>query len=55
MAKENKTTHTKAQLITSQKYAGKQDILNVLLRDDKKYSTDEVDKLIEKFMKGKVD
>lgn len=44
----------KQQLVKSQKYLDKQDILTVLLEENKKYSFDEVDKIIEKFMKGQV-
>ena len=46
--------HSKAQLLASQKYAGRQDILNVLLDENKTYTTEQVDKLIDKFMKGAV-
>lgn len=46
--------HTKAQLLASQKYANRQDILNALLEDGKTYTTEQVDALIEKFMKGQV-
>lgn len=46
--------HTKAQLLASQKYANRQDILNALLENGKTYTTEQVDALIEKFMKGQV-
>lgn len=46
--------HTKAQLLASQKYANRQDILNALLEDGKTYTTEQVDVMIRKFMKGKV-
>lgn len=45
---------SKAQLLTSQKYAHRRDLIGALLEDDKVYTLHEVDALIEKFMKGKV-
>lgn len=46
--------YSKAQLLASKKYANRQDILNALLEDGKTYTTDQVDALIEKYMKGQV-
>lgn len=48
------SVHTKAQLLTSTKYANRQDVLSALLDDEKSYTTEQVDGIIEKFMKGKV-
>ena len=50
------TAHSfsRAQLMASDKYAGRKDLLSVLLDDKTKYTTDQVDELIEKFLKGKV-
>ena len=45
--------YKKDQILASAKYASKKDVLNALL-DDKEYTLQEVDGLIEKFMKGKV-
>lgn len=45
---------TKKQLIDSNKYKKRKDLLTSLLNDDEQYSIKEVDDLIEKFMKGKV-
>lgn len=53
-AETTATVHSKAQLLASQKYAGRQDVLNVLLDENKTYTTEQVDKLIDKFMKGAV-
>ncbi len=47
-------TFTKAQIISSKKYRDRKDLVNVLLKDDESYSFNEVDGLIQKFMKGKV-
>ena len=45
---------SKEQLVKSSKYKHNRDLVSVLLDDNKKYSIDEVDILIEKYMKGKV-
>ena len=50
--KENK--FSKEQLLKSQKYKDERDLINALLKEDKKYSLSDVDKLIDDFMKGKV-
>ena len=44
----------KKQLLTSEKYASRRDLLNALLDDNEAYSTVQVDEIIEKFLKGKV-
>lgn len=45
---------TKAQLLASEKYAGRKDLISTLLAEDKKYTADEADKWIEAYLKGKV-
>ncbi len=45
---------SKKQLLVSKRYVDQKDLINVLLADDKIYSFEEVDSLINKFMKGKV-
>lgn len=45
---------TKAQLLASQKYAGRRDVLEALLDGEKTYTTAEADAVIEKFMNGRV-
>jgi hypothetical protein len=49
-----KNIFRKAQIIESKKYIHRRDLLNMLLEDSKTYSLDEVDKLIKKFEKEKV-
>lgn len=49
-----KTSFSKKQLLVSKRYVDQKDLINVLLADDKIYSFEEVDSLINKFMKGKV-
>lgn len=45
---------TKAQLLASQKYAGRRDVLEALLDGEKTYTAAEVDAEIKKFMDGRV-
>ena len=63
MAKKNKTvetveqsavTYTKEQILCSRKYKYRRDALGVVLADGKEYTTEEVDTLLDEFMKGKV-
>lgn len=45
---------TKQQILESNKYKHRRDLINTLLQDKKTYELEEVDERIEKFMKGKV-
>jgi hypothetical protein len=45
--------YSKGQLISAKRYKHKQDVLNVVLKPDQKYTIEEVDDLIEKFKKVK--
>lgn len=56
MAKTEKAVavYSKEQLAASKRYATKRDIISALLENGKTYTLDEVDALIEKYMKGKV-
>ena len=47
-------TYTVDQLAASKRYANRRDIIMALLEDGKAYTLNEVDGLIEKYMKGKV-
>lgn len=51
-----KTEHTfsKAQLASSQRFRNRRDVVNALLDEDKKYTVDAVEQIIEKYMKGQV-
>lgn len=52
---KEKITFTKAKILQSKRYSHRVDLLGVLLTDSKAYTFDEVDALIDKFMKkGKV-
>lgn len=50
----SRISHTKEQLLRSERYAKRRDLLTALLEDDKQYTLKEVDTAIEKFLKGKV-
>lgn len=57
MTEKNKTeaaVYTKAQLLNSERYAGKRDLIDVLLCDGGTYSKEQVDKTIDNYMKGRV-
>lgn len=45
---------SKNQITNSKKYRKRRDLLNAILKEDKHYSMNEVDVLIETFMKGEV-
>lgn len=45
---------TKEQILLSNKYSNRRDIIEVLLEDGKEYSLENVDALISEFMKGEV-
>lgn len=47
-------TFTKEKIIKFKRYSNRIDLLNALLDDNKAYTLDEVDALINNFMKGKV-
>ncbi len=52
--KKDVVLFSKDQLMVSEKYAGRRDLLNALLVDDKSYSIDETDTAIERYTKGAV-
>lgn len=45
---------TKEQLLCSEKYSNKRDLVDALLDEKKSYTIETVDKMIDEFMKGKV-
>jgi arginine repressor len=51
---KKKPIFSKRQLLNSKKYQHQKDLLNAILENDKSYSLSEVDKLINDFMKKKV-
>lgn len=51
---KTETTYLKTQLVQSQKYKNKRDILNSILDDNKRYTFKEVDALVDNFLRKKV-
>lgn len=56
---ENKKTdeikkYTKVSILISKKYSKYKDLLKVLLKDNVKYTFEEVDTMLDKYLKGKV-
>ena len=49
---ENAISYTKAQIYKAKRYMNKKDIITIMLEEDKRYTFDQVDKLIEQFLKG---
>lgn len=54
MAKKGEQVFKKEQLLKANKYLKYQDILNAFLKDNKEYSIEEVDKIINNFLTTKV-
>ena len=52
--KKQEVVFTKEQILASNKYANRRDVLGAILKDDCTYTFESVDSLLEKFMKGKV-
>ena len=52
--KKETKKYSKESITGSEKYKNRKDILQVLLEDGKLYDLDTVDKILDKFMKGKV-
>lgn len=44
----------KEQILGSSRYRGKRDLINALLEKEKQYSLEEVDGLLEVYLKGRV-
>lgn len=45
---------SKEQLVHSDRFARRRDLLNALLRDDKLYTITEAETMIQQYLKGKV-
>lgn len=45
---------SKEQILASMKYSNRRDVLVAILDDNKSYTLEQVDSLVDKFMKGKV-
>lgn len=44
--------YTKAQIYKAKRYMNQKDIITVMLKEDERYTFDQVDELIEQFLKG---
>lgn len=51
---KKETRFSKAQLIKSERFRERKDMLNAILSDGRKYAISEVEQQIEKYRKGKV-
>lgn len=49
-----KPTFSKESLLKSERYKNQRDVLNALLKDDVAYTIQEVDKLVNSFLKKEV-
>lgn len=47
-------TFPKEQILSAKRFSNRKDILGELLEDGKEYSFDQVDSLMDEYMKGKV-
>lgn len=54
MIKTAEAKYSKIDILKSKKFVGRKDVLTVILNNEKQYTIDEVEKLIDSFMKGKV-
>lgn len=45
---------TKEQILSSEQYKSRRDLLSAVLEEGKEYSMEDINKAIEKFMKGRV-
>lgn len=55
VTKETKSSSfSKEQILSAAKFANRRDLLSVVLEDGKTYTVEDVQKEIDKFMKGKV-
>ncbi len=52
--KKEKLAFTKEAILASKKYANRRDVLGAILKDGESYTTEQVETLLAKFMKGKV-
>lgn len=48
------TKYTKAQLLGSERYRNRRDLLGALLKDGEAYTIEDADALLANYMKGKV-
>ncbi len=54
VSEKAESVFSKQQLIKSERFKDRKDIVNAILSDDKKYTISAVYQAVEKYMKGKV-
>ena len=52
--KQVEDTYSKEQIVKSKRFANYVDLLNATLKDNKKYTLNQVEEIIINYMKGKV-
>lgn len=52
--KKEELAFTKEAILNSNKYANRRDVLGAILKDGESYTTEQVETLLAKFMRGKV-
>ena len=52
--KQGETKYKKQELLKAERYRERKDLVGALLKDCREYSLEEVDAVIDKFVKGKV-
>lgn len=53
-SEQTEPVFSKGQILASDRYANRRDLVDALLDTDKSYTLETVDNLIEKYMKGQV-
>lgn len=53
-SEQTEPVFSKEQILASDRYANRRDLVDALLDEDKSYTMKTVDNLIEKYMKGQV-
>lgn len=52
--KKEKPVYAKEQILASDRFCNRKDLAEAVLEKDRKYTLEEADKLVEKYLKGKV-
>ena len=53
-SEQTEPVFSKEQILASDRYANRRDLVDALLDEDKSYTIETVDNLVEKYMKGQV-
>lgn len=52
--KKENTTYTKEQLLSSEKFRNRRDLTDAILESGKRYTQEEAEQMMSKYLKGKV-